>query len=238
MQLETPLHPKSHIARIRPLLPKKYSPLRKSGDGIQSVYLAEVPAGLAILLLELLGQAGNTVVLSPSSPDGPSADELLKTTAQVDKAQYFSPASLKDEREKKLREIVARRGQPDFRNKLIAAYDGRCTVTNCDAVAALEAAHIVPYIGPQSNHVTNGLLLRADIHTVFDLDLIGIDPDSLTVSLAPAISSTVYADLQGKKLHLPASPLDHPNQEALVQRWKRFCGEAGRAHEAHLADRA
>jgi hypothetical protein len=163
-------------------------------------------------------------LLSPFSPDDPSTEELSKAATQLVDAGYFSPSSLTDEREKKLREIVERRGQPDFRNNLIVAYSGRCAITGCDAVAALEAAHIVPYTGPQSNHITNGLLLRGDIHTLFDLDLIGINPDSLTISLAPAISSTVYADLQGKKLHLPAIAADIPNLEALVQRWQRFGG--------------
>jgi hypothetical protein len=164
-----------------------------------------------------------------ASPDGPSANELSKTTTQVSATGYFSPASLKDEREKKLREIVERRGQPDFRNKLIAAYSGRCAVTGFDAVAALEAAHIVPYTGPESNHVTNGLLLRADIHTLFDLDLIGINPASKAISLAQAIKATVYAELNGKKLLLPANTANIPNQEALGQRWGRFCRENGGA---------
>jgi predicted restriction endonuclease len=80
-----------------------------------------------------------------------------------------------DERQRKLREIGDCRGQPEFRNRLIAAYGGVCAVTGCNAVAALEACHLAPYSGAQSNHVTNGLLLRADIHTLFDLDLIGIE---------------------------------------------------------------
>jgi predicted restriction endonuclease len=164
--------------------------------------------------------------LPPSlPPDGWSADALWETATQVAESGYFSPASLRDEREKKLRGIVERRGQPDFRNKLIAAYGGRCAVTGCDAVAALEAAHIVPYAGPQSNHVTNGLLLRADIHTLFDLDLIGIEPNSLTISVAPAIKTTVYAELDGKKLVLPVNAADIPNHEALAQRWGEFFGE-------------
>jgi hypothetical protein len=169
-----------------------------------------------------------------ASADGPSADEITKTTTQVADAGYFSPASLKDEREKKLREIVERRGQPDFRNKLIAAYGGRCAVTGCDAVAALEAAHIVPYTGQQSHHVTNGLLLRADIHTLFDLDLIGITPESLTISVATTIKATVYAELQGQKLFLPVNAADIPNHEALAQRWGRFGSgkEAGCSKES------
>ena len=139
---------------------------------------------------------------------------------------YFSwkSASLKDERGKKLGEIIERRGQPDFRNKLIAAYSGRCAIYGCDAVAALEAAHIVPYTRPQSNHFTNGLL-RADIHTLFDLDLIGIELESMAISLALAIKATVYAKLDGKKLLLPVNAADIPNREALAQRWERFCGE-------------
>jgi hypothetical protein len=160
-----------------------------------------------------------------TSPEGPLAIDLSKTATLVAETGYFSPASLKDEREKKLREIVERRGQPDFRNKLIAAYSGRCTVTGCDAVAALEAAHIVPYTGPQSNHVTNGLLLRADIHTLFDLNLIGVDPKTMAICVAQAMKATVYAELEGKKLLLPVNATDIPNGDALTQRWECYCRE-------------
>jgi len=170
--------------------------------------------------------AGGSVALSNAS-DGPAASELSKAASQVAETGYFSPRSLKDERAKRLREIIERRGQPAFRNKLIVAYCGRCTVTGCDSVAALEAAHIVPYTGPQSNHVTNGLLLRADIHTLFDLDLIGIHPKTRTVALSPAIKATVYAELQGRKLGLPANAANVPNHDALVERWKRFAKGAG-----------
>jgi hypothetical protein len=156
------------------------------------------------------------------SADGPSARELARTATQIAETDYFSPASLTDERKKKLREIVERRGQPDFRKKLIAAYSGRCAVTGCDAEAALEAAHIVPYTGPKSNHVTNGLLLRADIHTLFDLDLIGIDPKSMAICVALGLKATVYAEFDGQKLLLPANDTDIPNQGALATRWGRF----------------
>ncbi len=48
------------------------------------------------------------------------------------------------------------------------AYGGRCAVTNCDIEDVLEAAHISPYNGPSTDQVYNGLLLRTDIHTLFD----------------------------------------------------------------------
>jgi hypothetical protein len=120
--------------------------------------------------------------------------------------------------------VVRRRGQPEFRSRLIAAYGGRCAVTGCDAVAAVEAAHIDPYSGPASQHVANGLLLRADLHTLFDLDLIGIDPDTLTVALAPAVRDTAYADLHGVSLRRPADPAGGPDRDALARRWLRFVG--------------
>lgn len=157
-------------------------------------------------------------------PDGSAAGEMSTTAAQVADDGYFSPANLQDERKKRLREIVERRGQPDFRNKLIAAYGGRCAITGCDAVAALEAAHIVPYSGPQSNHVSNGLLLRADIHTLFDLDLVRIDPQALVVDLAPALYSTSYGELAGRAIALPDNDVHRPSHEALSQRRQRFLG--------------
>src|SRR4029078_11991524 len=62
-EVGTPIHPKSYIDRIRPLLPAKYSPLQESGDVLQSVYLAELSMDLANLLMGLLQQAGNDLQL-------------------------------------------------------------------------------------------------------------------------------------------------------------------------------
>jgi hypothetical protein len=58
---------------------------------------------------------------------------------------------------------VSRRGQAGFRAALLEAYRGRCAITGFDAAAALEGAHLRPYRGPESNTVTNGLLLSADL---------------------------------------------------------------------------
>lgn len=162
---------------------------------------------------------------APRSPDRLLPGTHSKVTSKVAALGDFSPESLKDERERKLQEIVQRRGQPDFRYNLIVAYGGRCAVTGCDAEAALEAAHIVPYNGPKSHHVSNGLLLRADIHTLFDLNLIGINPESLTISMSPSMATTAYAELLGKKILLPSSTEDIPNHEALLQRWRQFIDE-------------
>ena len=120
-----------------------------------------------------------------------------------------------------LRAIKQRRGQPEFRAKLTEAYGGRCAITGCDAVPALEASHIVGYAETGSQDVTNGLLLRADIHTLFDCDLIRIDPTSMSVVLTDGLKGTAYDELDGKPLRSPRNPGDAPSTPALRKRWEK-----------------
>lgn len=128
-----------------------------------------------------------------------------------------------DRRRRQITTIAARRGQASFRASLLDAYDGRCCVTGCDLVDALEAAHIAPYRGDQSNHPQNGLLLRSDIHTLFDLGLIAID-QGLQLVLAPSVRrSEAYRDLGGVALRKPHDDRLGPSREAL-QKHKKWAG--------------
>ena len=83
----------------------------------------------------------------------------------------------------------------------------------------LEAAHINPYRGESDNHPDNGLLLRADIHTLFDLNLLGIEPDHFRVELHPSLAKE-YGDIAGTKLGF--APDHPPSQKALRERYKVF----------------
>ena len=76
-------------------------------------------------------------------------------------------------------------------------------MTTTDAEQALEAAHIYPYQGTQTNHISNGILLRADIHVLFDLRLITVNSYDMTIIISGVLSKTVYAELLGKSLLLP-----------------------------------
>jgi len=129
--------------------------------------------------------------------------------------QTFNPASVDDARKRALRAIVQRQGQPQFRDTVLKAYGYRCAITGCDAVQALEAAHIVGYNGPDTNHVSNGLLLRADIHTLFDLRLLAVDTQSMSLVVAPGMVRTVYGQLAGRPLRLPQNVASRPSVEAL-----------------------
>lgn len=126
-----------------------------------------------------------------------------------------------DRRQVVERQIRERRGQQQFRDHLCTRYGNRCVVTGCKVLAVLEAAHIKPYRVEEDNHPANGLLLRADIHTLFDLDLLGIDPERLRVALHPDLGKhTEYRNLAGKTLL--CTPDQQPSSEALRLRHEQF----------------
>jgi len=153
--------------------------------------------------------------------------DLMKAESNLVETGYFIPADLVDAREKVLAEIVKRRGQPKFRKALLKAYDSRCAVTRCDAEFALEAAHIIPYCGDDSDHVSNGLLLRADIHTLFDLGLLRIHPETLKVHLCPELQGSSYSKHNGQKIEVPKNSKACPNADAFRRRWQAYTEENG-----------
>lgn len=133
--------------------------------------------------------------------------------------EVFNPTNLEDARRRTLKTITQRRGQKRFRQSLLAAYDGKCAVTECCVPDVLEAAHIHPYRGPKTNHVTNGLLLRADIHTLFDCNLIAIQPDSMTVLTRESLRDSDYWAYNRRPLRLPRNPAEQPSADALRMRF-------------------
>lgn len=148
-------------------------------------------------------------------PDEKAIADLVKSEQQSLPAHEFAPENDADAREWVARTIVRRQGQPQFRQELLAAYQNKCAVTGYDAPDALEAAHVKKYLGPHTNSVSNGLLLRADIHTLFDLNLLAVDTRDMTVVVSVALDNTIYKYLNGKKLHLPKDDKLHPNKKSL-----------------------
>ena len=122
-----------------------------------------------------------------------------------------------------LRAIRTRRGQPRFRQLLLEAYEGRCAATDCDAPAALEAAHIVRHSESGTYETRNGILLRADLHTLFDLGLIGFEPTTGRVLLHSELTGTGYeVELATTVLRRPKDPAARPDPEALQDHNLRF----------------
>jgi len=117
--------------------------------------------------------------------------------------------------------IQPRLGQGIFRSEVIAAYGRACAVTQEHSLPALEAAHIKPFAGDGEHHVSNGLLLRSDIHRLFDKGYVGVDRD-MRFLVSGRLKDDFengrsYYPLHGKSITVP-SRLEHRPDPANL-RW-------------------
>ncbi|NRD45410.1 HNH endonuclease [Corallococcus exiguus] len=186
------------------------SPGSKGGNGQKTIRLYiginAVGVDLSVLGRELAEPPQSAVV---SEADIAGAANV----ADVDKR--FDPGSIEDARSRILASIVQRQGQPAFRRELLSAYGGKCAITQCELEEVLEAAHVYPFRGSVTNVVQNGLLLRSDIHTLFDRGLIAVDTADWSILIHEKLVSTCYSVLSGRKLSLPLNHQMHPNTDAL-----------------------
>lgn len=119
------------------------------------------------------------------------------------------------------RQVRDRPGQVAFRRKLKSVYGNRCCLSGCSVTEALEGAHIDPYKAPASDNIRNGLLLRSDLHTLFDRHLIAIDPGTMRVHVSKrARGEAGYDEWHGVKIRMPDEPTHQPDQGALRRHWQ------------------
>ena len=142
----------------------------------------------------------------------------------------LSPPPQAEERRYALRVVKQRLHQDSFREAVITAYSGRCTLSGMREQRLLDAAHIVSdkdeLLGQPV--VPNGLPLSKIHHAAFDADLIGIDPDYrvhvserlLVQRDGPMLDA--LKQLQGGVLHLPKRVGDCPDRDRLAVRFERF----------------
>jgi len=115
----------------------------------------------------------------------------------------------------------ARLGQGTFRVLVTEAYGRRCAVTGERTLPALEAAHIKPFSKSGPNLTPNGLLLRSDLHKLFDLGYMSVTPE-LHVEVSRKIKEEYengrdYYAFHGRKLVIvPPGPTDRPSSKFLT----------------------
>jgi putative restriction endonuclease len=155
------------------------------------------------------------------------AADVLKTwlaerslTLADDDADVTDAADVLDEREHRHYGIRLRRGRKVLRSELIRRYGLRCMISGCEVGALLEAACIPPHSAPKFNNPTNALLLRSDLHTLFDLNLIAVDPERLVAAVHPDLTDAYYRQFHGTPLLLGGGR--GPNRRALLVRWKSY----------------
>jgi putative restriction endonuclease len=117
--------------------------------------------------------------------------------------------------------VLPRLGQGTFRVAVTGAYRGACAVTGEHSMPVLEAAHIRPYENEGPHIVSNGLLLRADVHRLFDRGYVTVTPD-LNFVVSQRLkeeyeNGKVYYERHGCRIELPAQAADRPAPELL--RW-------------------
>ncbi|HSK47006.1 MAG TPA: HNH endonuclease [Coriobacteriia bacterium] len=182
----------------------------ESGNGYQVL-------GLAFVESYAGGYFG---LVGPVSMSSEALPRVAETPSRVSVALVdfplgeFDPNAEEDSRLKVVAAVHRRQGAPRFRRALLTAYESRCAMTKYEAPQALEAAHIIPYRGPQTNHPTNGLLLRADMHDLFDLGLLAVD-SSMRLLVSEDLAGTQYEQYTSQPLCLPREAELRPNEEAL-----------------------
>ena len=183
------IRPKNHMDALRPVLPGRYAPLQWNGNGIQSVYLTEVPSVFAEVLAGLIGDEATLVLRQEALLDSaqhvpPSAGDDLDAWEHRLEAQIeVSPLVQETEKEALIR---ARRGQGLFKER-VWAIESRCRITRVENPVHLVASHCKPWRDSTNEERLdgeNGLLLTPSIDHLFDRGFIGFE-DSGTLIISP-----------------------------------------------------
>lgn len=116
--------------------------------------------------------------------------------------------------------VQPRLGQATFRIAVLDAYGRGCAVTEEHSLPALEASHIRPYAQDGPHEVRNGLLLRADLHRLFDTGYATVTPD-LRLEISARLredyhNGRSYYPLQGARVQLP-TPASHRPDRAFLE---------------------
>jgi putative restriction endonuclease len=116
--------------------------------------------------------------------------------------------------------VLPRLGQGLFRVLVTEVYQRRCAITGERTLPVLDAAHIKPYTMVQRHEVPNGLLLRSDLHRLFDDGYLTVDPANRCVVVSKRIKEEFengkeYYALEGSRIREPIEPWAKASAENL-----------------------
>jgi GNAT superfamily N-acetyltransferase len=164
-------------------LPAKYSPLQLNGNGLQSIYLAEIPELLAEVLFGLIGTEADAIRAASRAVVPVPADDLDIWEVSIER-RIEEDASIPET--DRLAIVRARRGQGLFRER-VARIESRCRITGVENPAHLVASHCKPWRDANNEERLdgeNGLLFTPTIDHLFDRGFIGFE-DNGRLILSP-----------------------------------------------------
>jgi len=117
--------------------------------------------------------------------------------------------------------VTPRLGQGTFRALVTEAYARRCAITGEKTLPVLEAAHVKPYAKGGEHALRNGLLLRSDLHKLYDQGYVTVDPDDRALIVSPRIREEFengrhYYALEGQRIATPQPGFTPPSRENLL----------------------
>ena len=117
--------------------------------------------------------------------------------------------------------MAPRLGQATYRLAVTDAYGRACAVTGEHSLPVLEAAHIRPYAEEGPHRVANGLLLRTDIHRLFDKGYVTIRPDDLRFVVSKRLkedyeNGATYYAMNDRLIRAPRAGADRPSRDYLA----------------------
>ena len=121
---------------------------------------------------------------------------------------------------------IRRQGQERFRKALRDAYEDTCVISSVAIPEVLQAAHIYSYRGPKTQIVNNGLLLRSDLHLLFDAHLFTIHPENHKVVLSDQLKASDYKIYNGIQIADPCDRRLSPSDELLNIHYQQFLVES------------
>jgi hypothetical protein len=184
-ELKRQVRPKDHISLIVEHLPEKYSPLQTNGDGLQSVYLAEVPDSMAQVLAEIIGPEYSDT-LHELQGEVQESETIENQQEETIKGRTDIGATTKDQL------VKSRRGQGLFKANVRLNEKG-CRVTGVTDPQHLRASHIKPWkdsTDEEKLNGCNGLLLAPHVDHLFDKGLISFS-DSGDMLTSPLLDKEV-----------------------------------------------
>ena len=173
-EIKNTIRPKEHMTVLGPYLPDKYSPLQPNGNGLQSLYLTELPIPFAEVLIGLIGPEASALCSVAELVIPVLADDLEYWESKME-SDIVSDTSVRDT--EKLSIVKARVGQGVFRER-VSLIEKKCRITGVDNPVHLIASHCKPWRDSNNQERLdgeNGLLLTPSIDHLFDRGFIGFE---------------------------------------------------------------